>query len=258
MSDESVALTVIGSGALSAPTPQRFVSAASLMATALKSVVDGQKLYANIQGKKYVTVEGWTTLASMLGVFPCEVSNEEKDGVYVSVVELRKADGSVVGRASAECGGEADRVWGSRDAYARRSMAATRATSKACRLSFSWIMTLAGYSSTPAEEMDFAKEPAKPQTAQPKGPWDGAMQVTFGKFKGKRFSELPNEYIAWAIENMKPPVQDYARLESQRRLKAETAPTPEPDIVDASWEREPWRRGESDEQLYQNHADSRR
>jgi hypothetical protein len=32
-------------------------------------------------------------------------------------------------------------------------MAQTRATGKACRLAFSWIMSLAGYEPTPAEEM---------------------------------------------------------------------------------------------------------
>ena len=44
-------------------------------------------------------------------------------------------------------------VWSTRPRYARRSMAQTRATGKACRLAFSWIMALAGYEPTPAEEM---------------------------------------------------------------------------------------------------------
>lgn len=34
-----------------------------------------------------------------------------------------------------------------------RSMAVTRATGKAFRLGFSWVMVMAGYSPTPAEEM---------------------------------------------------------------------------------------------------------
>jgi hypothetical protein len=44
-------------------------------------------------------------------------------------------------------------TWAKRPGYARRSMAVTRATGKAFRLGFSWIMTLAGYEVTPAEEM---------------------------------------------------------------------------------------------------------
>lgn len=46
-------------------------------------------------------VEGWTTLGAMLGVTPHEVSNTEQDGVYISVVELKRmSDGAVVSRAS--------------------------------------------------------------------------------------------------------------------------------------------------------------
>jgi hypothetical protein len=69
------------------------------------------------------------------------------------------SDQAVISRASAECGSsdELDKygkpVWSNRPRYARRSMAQTRATGKACRLAFSWIMSLAGYEVTPAEEM---------------------------------------------------------------------------------------------------------
>jgi hypothetical protein len=60
-------------------------------------------------------------------------------------------------------------TWGSRPKYARRSMAVTRATGKAFRISFSWIMSLAGYATTPAEEMDgivdgeYSEDRATPQ-----------------------------------------------------------------------------------------------
>ena len=74
------------------------------------------------------------------------------DGSYEAVVELiRVTDGAIIGRASALCG--MDETWGTRQEFARRSMAITRATGKAYRLGFSWIMTLTGYEATPAEEM---------------------------------------------------------------------------------------------------------
>ena len=47
------------------------------------------------------------------------------------------------------------------------SMAQTRATGKAYRLALGWIMKLAGYESTPAEEMDF-----KPPTNNHNPPMD--------------------------------------------------------------------------------------
>jgi len=139
-------------GTLQATSPAALILSASEMARELAAVIDKQKLYTVIQGKKFVGVEGWTTLATMLGVTAREVNTTESEGVYVAVVELvRMSDGACISRASAECGEE--KPWNTRPKYARRSMAQTRATGKACRLAFSWIMSLAGYEVTPAEEM---------------------------------------------------------------------------------------------------------
>lgn len=140
-------------GTLAASTPGALVQGAAEIAGELATVIERQNLYSVIQGRRFVGVEGWTTLGAMLGVTAREVSTVEHDGgVYVSTVELvRMHDGACISRASAECGEESP--WSKRPRYARRSMAQTRATGKACRLAFSWIMSLAGYEATPAEEM---------------------------------------------------------------------------------------------------------
>ncbi len=152
-------------GTLQATTPSALVSGATDMAGNLSRIIQQQRLSVGIQGKQYVKVEGWTTLGTMMGVVAREVETTEQDGIYTAVVELvRISDGVVISRASAECGApdEKDRkgkqVWSNRPRYARRSMAQTRATSKACRLAFSWVMTLAGYEATPAEEMTHETE----------------------------------------------------------------------------------------------------
>lgn len=156
---ESTALTTVEVGrvelgTIRADNPADMVKGASEAANALAGVIESKKLYSMITGKRYVRCEGWTTLATMMGCLPREVSCEKQsDGGYVAVVELvRMTDGFVMTRASAECGMD-ERTWSGRDAYARRSMAITRATSKACRIAFSWVMTLAGYEVTPAEEI---------------------------------------------------------------------------------------------------------
>lgn len=46
-----------------------------------------------------------------------------------------------------------ERTWKDRDDYALRSMAQTRATSKALRGPLGFIVTLAGFEATPSEEM---------------------------------------------------------------------------------------------------------
>lgn len=147
-------------GTLQASSPAALVSGAAELASQLAIVIKKQNLATVIKGKQFVNVEGWTTLATMLGVTAREVCTVESEGVYVATVELvRMSDGACISRASAECGSsdELDKygkpIWSTRPRYARRSMAQTRATGKACRLAFSWIMSLAGYEPTPAEEM---------------------------------------------------------------------------------------------------------
>ena len=46
-----------------------------------------------------------------------------------------------------------EKSWAGRDDFALRSMAQTRATSKALRMPLGFVVTLAGYLATPAEEM---------------------------------------------------------------------------------------------------------
>jgi hypothetical protein len=155
-----VAPSPVSLGTLQASTPGALVSGAAELAGELAHIIDRQSLAVTIQGRQYVRCEGWTTLGVMLGCVAREVSTVERDGIYTATVELvRMSDGACISRASAECGSDDEKdkygkpVWANRPRYARRSMAQTRATAKACRLAFSWIMALAGYQPTPAEEM---------------------------------------------------------------------------------------------------------
>lgn len=139
--------------------PENQIAYAARIATTLAKVISDQGLFTNIQGRKYVKVEGWEVLGSFLGVLPKErMVTELADGSYEAYVDLvRSTDGITVGGASAICGVDEKR-WGTADRYARRSMAVTRAVGKAYRTSFSWIISLAGYQPTPAEEMPTIEE----------------------------------------------------------------------------------------------------
>jgi hypothetical protein len=129
------------------------------IASALVDVIEKKNLYATINGKRHITVEGWTTLGGMLGVVPVVTStraNDTGDGI-VATVEARTLDGRVVGAADGECS-RAERRWKDRDPYALRSMAQTRAISRALRAPLGQIIVLAGYDATPAEEMPAENE----------------------------------------------------------------------------------------------------
>lgn len=148
--------------------PAEIVAEATKIANVLKEVIEKQKLYAIVGQGKHVTVEGWTTLGAMYGIFPREVSVKEMtDGSFEAVVELFSSHtGQIVGQGSAICD-KSERFAQGKAKNQIRSMAITRATGKAFRLGMGWIMKLAGYEPAPREEMDdipFApkKEEKKP------------------------------------------------------------------------------------------------
>lgn len=144
--EESVPSLLLG-------TPADRVIQATQIANALSPVITDKHLYANIQGKKHVLYEGWATLGALVGVFPVTVWTRETDSGYEARVEARTLAGAVVGAAEAECSRDEGR-WKTAPAYALRSMAQTRAGSKALRMPLGFIMQLAGFEGTPAEEMD--------------------------------------------------------------------------------------------------------
>jgi hypothetical protein len=118
---------------------------------------------------EYVTVEGWEVLGTFLGIVPVttiikEVKNKQERTVgYVARATLYQnpiiendeiVGGTVIARAEAQ----ADRSGFQKDLFAIASMAQTRALGKAYRMGLSWIMKMAGFEGTPAEEMPKYKE----------------------------------------------------------------------------------------------------
>jgi hypothetical protein len=150
-----------------ASTPRDVIAAAADHAAALADVVNRQKLFAIIKGKKHVTVDGWELLGSMVGIYAVLEHTEriEIEGTWgwKATVSARKADGSIVGRADALCM-RSEKDWSSRDEYALCSMAQTRATSKALRAPLGFIVKLAGFSATPEAEIPTTPEAAPAAT----------------------------------------------------------------------------------------------
>lgn len=148
----------------------------------------GLEVYIGSSSKPYIVASGWSTMIAMLGVVPIEKWSSVEDGVYTSYVELRRVrDGALMGGASAECGNldEVDKkgnpTWAERAAFARKSMSITRAMSKACRLSYAWVVELAGYQPRAAEEMaefDPEDEQATHPVIRRQGQWEEPV-ITF-------------------------------------------------------------------------------
>lgn len=174
--------------------PVEIIRRASETADALAAVLRDRKLTSNISGKEHVRVEGWTLLGTMLGVFPViEWTRPLDGGGWEARVEARTLAGQTVGAAEAQCT-RAEKEWGPnpskgrmRDDYALRSMAQTRAISKALRGPLGFVVTLAGYEATPAEEMPsqgFSEQTLHHSTGrvdQPMGPKPLAAPKSWAK-----------------------------------------------------------------------------
>ena len=136
-----------------------------------------------IQGRKYVKVEGWQSIAAAYGCVASSMDVEKIEGGVRAIGKLhRVSDGSLVATAEGFVGEDETTWYGGeviaygkpkimpkRPDYAIRAMAQTRAISRVCRSAFAFVVVLidGNMSTTPAEEMAgiFPQEEApKPMT----------------------------------------------------------------------------------------------
>ena len=145
------------------------VDVATNVANTLAPLVRSQELVVKGLNKKnpeaeYVTVEGWEVLGTFLGIVPVTTIIAEiksKQGIVVGyraratlyqnpIIENDEiVGGTVIARAEAE----ADKSGWQKEKFSMASMAQTRALGKAYRMGLSWIMKMAGFEPTFAEDM---------------------------------------------------------------------------------------------------------
>ena len=130
------------------------------MAAILKIHIAKNELYMITKDKKtgkekaYVYVEGWQFAGGMLGLKPIITKVEElSENKWRAEAEIiNRRNGEIEGRGIAICSKkEAKKTMF--EEYAIVSMAQTRAIGKAYRNILGWVMKMAGYEGTPAEEM---------------------------------------------------------------------------------------------------------
>lgn len=123
------------------------------MAVVLKQYIVKNNLSVRIVDKDYVMVEGWQFAGGTMGLFPkiAEIQNLGA-GKWMAKAEVVAKDGRVISTGYALCSKE-EMKKKSFDDYAILSMAQTRAIGKAFRNLIGWVIKLAGYETTPAEEI---------------------------------------------------------------------------------------------------------
>jgi hypothetical protein len=137
--------------------PNEVLEHAQEHAKVLMRVVKEQNLAVRIGQAEHLRVEAWTMLGSQLGVFavadgePEVVTVDGVTGFRVAVKAVTR-NGDIVGRAVGYCMRD-EPTWAKRPLHAVAAMAETRATSRALRKPLGFIVQLAGYNPTAAEEM---------------------------------------------------------------------------------------------------------
>ncbi len=150
-------------------SPQQVMTMVSNVARATKSLVGAAII--NLQGKKYIRVEGWQAIAAAHGcTVTADTVTAQEDGAVIATAYVRRLrDNATLGSAEGYVG--MDEVWGKRPVYARRAMAQTRAISRACRNAFAHVVVAmnsehaTGFETTPAEEVPEGGFPERQKVA---------------------------------------------------------------------------------------------
>lgn len=163
--------------------PAVVVKRATKAADALAPVLREKGMITNIGGREHVNIEGWQTLGSMVGLaaahpwtreipWPIDARltdplREIRDRGYVFGYDAGYAiltlDGREVGGGEGTCK-RTEEAWALRrgaivDDYALKGMALTRAQSRAFASPLRFVVELAGFSGTPAEEVGSGPRP---------------------------------------------------------------------------------------------------
>ena len=183
------------------------------MADVLKSHVIKHGLFTPIADKNYVHVEGWQFAGGLLGTYPrisgienLSAGTEKKWMARAEIVRMK--DGVVIGFGAALCS-NLETKKRSFDEYAVLSMAQTRAIGKAYRNSIGWVMKLAGYESTPAEEM------VKPHLTYSEGPVDEQPPTAYQS----AVKVLNGIKTATGLATFRERVKDHEELTKQEQIK---------------------------------------
>lgn len=161
--------------------PADVIRAGKQMADALVAVIKDTKdpvtgedrpLYVDIHGKKHLYFEAWQIIGAFFGATPQTEWTKElltadgkPYGAKARVVVFRK--GQPISAAEAVVSlSEAN--WKGRAMHALESMAQTRAAAKALKMAYSWVVVLAGFDPTPAEEaQELTEKEGQPKLPRP-------------------------------------------------------------------------------------------
>lgn len=150
--------------------PTETLAAAQRAAAALQDVITRKNKPVMFKGEQYLEFEDWQTVGRFYGVTakavsvdPVELGNARG---FKAVAIAIAADGREISRAEAYCVTD-EPTWKDKPLFQLASMAQTRACAKALRNVLAWVVVLAGYRGTPAEELPREEAPRSTRPVNP-------------------------------------------------------------------------------------------
>jgi hypothetical protein len=199
--------------------PTEVLANAQVAAKALVTVISQKKHPVIMNGEQYLEFEDWQTAGQFYGysvqtedAVPVEVNGVQGAKAKAKLISLKT--GEIVGGAEAYCMRDEDK-WNTRPKYEYQgegenrkkvkvgdepvpwyqlaSMAQTRAGAKAFRNRLAWVVVLAGYKTTPAEEMTGNEQSgSEPSGDVPVEHWCEIHKIKF--FKSKKMNSYAHPY----------------------------------------------------------------
>lgn len=215
-------------GLFATDNPREVIKQAVDVADALMDVVRKKGWAKRIQGREFLELPAWQTIGAMLSVTPfCEWSRPIENGWEARVV-VRKSDGVEIAAAEAQCT-RSERTWSNRDDYAIRSMAQTRATSKALRSALGFIAAIAGFADTPAAEMPEEEAPRSNEPPESPAVFGAKLCRKIGISDKERHAYIKAQYGVDSFTEMDPAqirevckfFQDVKRKEREQHASGE-------------------------------------
>lgn len=192
--ESEVAIVPHQFGLIVARDPKVVLAEAQRAAKALKDIIEAKPKDKKVMmnGEQYLELEDWQLCAKFYGVVAKIVSTQYVEiggarGFEAIAAAFDTATGQEVSRAESLCLNDEEK-WSTRSKYEwkegkrekvgdvavplfqLKSMAQTRACSKVLRNVLAWVVVLAGYKPTPAEDMTGDEDLGKPKGAPIKGP----------------------------------------------------------------------------------------
>lgn len=188
--------------------PEIVLEEAAKAASALRDVIERKPNKCVIQGKTFLQFEDWQTLGRFYGVtVAARATNYIEQGRvrgYECHAEAIRADGQVISAAQAMCLDDESK-WSDKPLFQLRSMAQTRAQAKALRNVLAWVVVMAGYAPTPAEEMDgkTASRSIAPRLEYTPMHPDRVRKLCFAIANSSTIEELRGRYLSAGNEAKK-------------------------------------------------------